>query len=268
MSKYQLKLASISAGGGPTLIQRFSSDQVRQFRSGTCTLGFWIKPPFSVTTATINLKTPAADTNFTTVTTRNESGSGYGVTGLTAEAWNYVCYSFDPSAWTNIANGMQLDVVMASSSDYYTLADFRLARGTLGSAQMIAGFVTPTLAENEERCFPFYRKTFQRNTAVSQTVDSGIGVLVCAAATTTISAAEARWDFGPIPMRIAPTVVTYGVGNTNWATSGWVDSGVYAGAAWVGAASTNSVLISSVAGGGNPVVGTVYIIHATADARL
>lgn len=265
VSKYSLKLTSNSAGGGATLIQRFSSDQVRKFRGGACTLGFWYKPAASTTTCTINIKTPSADTNFTTVTTRNESGSGYSVTGLTSGEWTYVNYQFNPSAWTDIANGMQLDVVIpANPSVSAGFADFRLARGTIASAAMSAGFVTPTTAENEARCFPFYQKTFARATAVAQNSGEASSAFNARSYTTVGNNLRFQWWF-PVKMRTSsPTVTTYcyNAASSNFTVGS--NTSVTASAPYI------SDSMAMIDGGGSQTiaVGDAVTIHITADNRL
>lgn len=261
-SKYTLKLTSNSAGGGATLIQRFSSDQVRKFRGGACTLGFWYKPAISTTTCAINIKTPAADTDFTTVTTRNESGSGYSVTGLIADTWNYVSYQFNPSSWTNIANGMQLDVVIpVNPSVPASFADFRLASGAIASATMSAGFVPPTVAENEARCGVYVNKTFPRDTAVSQ--NGGFtGAILYRCVLTTASGHHANWRF-PYRMRTTPNVTCYSPDN---ASSDWSPGGGGYVTSSIGYISESGVTVTS--GAATTSVGTGYYLHLMAECRL
>jgi hypothetical protein len=111
-------------------------------------------------------------------------------------------------------------------------------------------------------CQRYYRKTFPDGTAPAQNAGTP-GALSTIAASTTAGALGLFWPFSE-PMRAAPTVTTYNpsAANANWRnTTGSTDAVVN-----LDTASHKGVLIGEQTTA--LVVGNIYRIHASADARL
>ena len=262
VSKYTLRISNTTANNTITLTQRWSSDQVRPIRTGPCAISFWVKPPVGVTSVIINFKVPTADTNFSSTFTRNESGSGKTVTGLTANAWNLVTYTFDPSLWTTDGNsssiiyGLQFYLVLATVASYWGVADFQFNRGTVANT-----FVNPSISSNEARCGFFMAKTFTKNTAVAQ--NAGFtGAILYRCVLTTASGHSANWRF-PYPMRSIPNVTCYSPDN---ASSDWSPGGGGYITSTIGYISEYGVTVTS--GANVTSVGTGYYLHMMAECRL
>lgn len=265
VSKYTLRLSNTTANNTITLSQRWTSDQVRSIRTGPCTISFWVRPETGITSVIINFKVPTADTNFTSTYIRNESGSGKTITGLTANSWNLVTYTFDPSLWTtdgnnsSIVNGLQFDLVLAAAASYWGVADFQFNRGTVANT-----FVNPSLYVNEYRCFPFFQKTFKRDTPVAQNSGEYTSAFAARAYTTVGNNLRFQWWY-QMNMRITnPTVTTYCYNASS--------SNFTVGASTAVTASIPYITESSctVDGGGSQTVelGDAVTIHITVDARL
>jgi hypothetical protein len=106
-SKYSLQIAPNGVGGSTcNLGQRIEASNVYSLK-GTVTFSAWI---FNNTTATITpvllLGTPSAEDNFTTVTNYLTQSLQPCVNGQ----WTKVTYTGDISGYTNINNGLQVEI--------------------------------------------------------------------------------------------------------------------------------------------------------------
>jgi hypothetical protein len=107
LSRYSLQIAPNGTGGSTcNLGQRIEASNVYALK-GTVTFSAWI---FNNTTASITpvllLGTPSAEDNFTTVTNRLTQSLQACANG----AWTKVTHTVDISGYTNINNGLQLEI--------------------------------------------------------------------------------------------------------------------------------------------------------------
>ncbi len=197
--------------------------------------------------------TPGAADDFTTVTNRATTGSG-GVPALGScadTAWTRVSVSIDVSGFTNIANGMQVELQVPSGSlvsgDVVHVTEMRLEPGPLRTPCIPLPF-----GEELRRCQRYYTKTFAYGTAPAQNAGTAGAFGALSAGTGPFG----TWFF-PVRMRTTPTVTTYApsAASANWSDgTGCTTSNASDASIVLGPSTTNS------AGG--------YTIHASATAEL
>jgi hypothetical protein len=130
LSRYSLQIAPNGTGGSTcNLGQRIEASNVYALK-GTVTFSAWI---FNNTTASITpvllLGTPSAEDNFTTVTNRLTQSLQACANG----AWTKVTHTVDISGYTNINNGLQLEIQTSGHTTFgriVRIAEVQLERNT------------------------------------------------------------------------------------------------------------------------------------------
>lgn len=213
-------------------------------------------------TPNLQIGTPAALNDFTTVTTRLDQA----LQACAAGAWTHVYHVFDPTAYTNLANGMQAAIrfpnnALSSGAKSINIAQVSL-RPWVGAAR--PPFLPPFPTLELLRAQRFYWKTFPQGTTPAQNVGSVLGALQWLAPNTQAGAVEVAVGF-PVVMVKSPTMTFYGPfeASTTW-TTGASSAGSLASAV-AGVASDRGFTVYATSGG---TAGNIYSIHATANARL
>lgn len=148
-------------------------------------------------TPNLRVGTPASADDFTTVTNRLDQA----LQSCADSAWTRVYHVFDPSAYTNIANGMEVCLRVPSGSlvsgDVVRVAQFDLRPGT----QLMA-YVPPDPEQELWRCLHHYRH--HESTAANQVFAFGTA--------NTTSIVRAPYPLMP-RMRVAPTLSVVNLAN-------------------------------------------------------
>ena len=207
-------------------------------------------------TPNLRIGTPASADDFTTVTNRLDQA----LQSCADSAWTTVYHVFDPSAYTNIANGMECVLRIPSGSlvagDIIRIAQFDLRPWATVAA--LPTYVPPDPSDEFRRALAYYWKSFPIATAPAQNAGTTGAVGATGAANFL-----APLTF-PVPMRASPTITTFNPSATN---TSWRD--VSSGAdrtATVNYISEYGVTLGHGAGVG--VAGTFNVIHLTANAEL
>lgn len=118
-------------------------------------------------TPSLLLGTPAAADNFTTVTNRLTQVLGNCVNG----AWSQVSHTVDISAFTNIDNGLQIDLRIPSGSLNSAAKDVRITEAMCSAGSVIGEFQRN--ATNWDDCQSFWMQTYPYGTAVGTATAGG-----------------------------------------------------------------------------------------------
>ena len=130
VSQYSLAITPNGVGGSTCLLgQRIESANVYAIK-GTVTFSAWV---FNSTGASITpsllIGTPSAENNFTTVTNRLTQT----LQACAASAWTKVFYSVDISGYTNINNGLQVELQTNGHTTYGKIVRVAQLQLELGS---------------------------------------------------------------------------------------------------------------------------------------
>lgn len=173
-------------------------------------------------TPTLRVDTPGAADDWTTPTNRLAQT----LQACADSAWTRVSYTFDPSAYTNIDNGLSVALRVPSGSlvsgDVVRVAQFRLE-----PAAAVTPYVPPDPEIEKVRCQVYYRKSYSEGVALQ--TDTVVGLVGQAFAGSGATNVYITVPFGA-PMWKIPTVRVWdkagtanqfykAVANTNHAAS-------------------------------------------------
>jgi hypothetical protein len=198
---YSLKIAGASGASASVVRQRIEAAATLPLANATSvTLSYWVYLASSSSASVfLNLNTPTSNVNdFTAVTSRvYQAVSGTAVNN----AWTKITYTFNPSTFTNITYGLevQLDLAAAlNNASYYALfTGFQLELGPVATPFARAG---GTLQGELALCQRYY---FKANNAA----DSG-GTVSSFAVNYSATAGISIYSL-PVTMRVYPTAITY-----------------------------------------------------------
>jgi hypothetical protein len=176
-----------------------------------------------------------------------------------------VSFIFDPSAYTNIANGLEIALQFPSgmlvNGNTVNVSEF-----SCKPANGYPGYVAPDPDAALWDCLAYYLKTFGQTIAPAQAAGNAgaLSYLVQIASTTVGNLFD--WRF-PRPMIQTPTMTTYnpGAANTKWRNA--------TAAGDSGTPTVGQLLSDAQCDFYNPQVagdatGQIVAIHATANAEL
>lgn len=165
-------------------------------------------------TPTLLLGTPAAVDDFTTVTNRLTQVLQSCANGQ----FTQVSFSVDISDYTNIDNGLQVELQFPSGLLVAT-KDVKLTELMLQLGSVPTIFERPPLSVTYNLCLPYYQKSFPLDTAPAQGAGMA-GTVVTVTASTGAGSGSESIRFNP-PMRSTPTITTY---TPTVGGNGWLDS--------------------------------------------
>lgn len=201
--------------------------------------------------------TPGAVDDFTTVTNRQTTVLGSCATGV----WSKLSLVFNPSAFTNIANGMEAALQFPSgmlvSGNTVNVAQF-----SVKPANRVLAYTPPDPDQTLSDCQQYYWKTFAQNQPAVQNSGVAANALIMVSASTSNGVINIPVSF-PRRMVKAPTMTAYCpyAANSNWG-DGSVDS--TKASLFLASGETNFTVYSSAAG----VAGGSFNIHVSANAEL
>lgn len=163
-------------------------------------------------TPSLLLGTPAAVDDFTTVTNKLTQT----LQACPVGAYTQVSYSVDISGYTNINNGLQVEIqiptgVLVAAQLIY-VKEMQLEPGS-----SVTNFEYKLFSEDYFECKRYFQKSFLYATAPAQNAGQTGSHAVVSSGTTTLIAVTATIKMSP-SMRVAPTVTTYNpsAANTSW----------------------------------------------------
>lgn len=208
-------------------------------------------------TPSLLVGTPGAVDDFTTVTNRLTQTLLSCATGV----GTYHSFVFDPSAFTNVGNGLEIALQFPSgmlvASNTVNVAEF-----SVKPASGYPGFIAPDPDQVLSDAQQYYWKTFPQATAVAQNA-GGVGAPMLVCTSTANGAIEMPVQF-PRRMVKAPTLVAYDPysTNANWGDGSSADS---TKPATFLASSENGFTVWANAAG---VSGGSFNIHVSANSEL
>jgi hypothetical protein len=188
LSRYSLQIAPNASSGGTTcnLGQRIEAANVYALK-GTVTFSAWI---FNNTSASMTpvllLGTPSAPDNFTTVTNRLTQSLQSCANG----AWTKVTHTVDISGYTNIDNGLQLEIQTSGHTTFGRIV--RIAEVQLERNPQPTPFEQRPIGTELALCQRYYQ--------IGRLAAAGYGIVA-----TVDSGAYGNFSF-PTRMRAAPTI--------------------------------------------------------------
>lgn len=210
-------------------------------------------------TPNLLIGTPGASDDFTTVTNRLTQA----LQSCTDAAWTQVSHTVDISGYTNIDNGLQIELQIPSGSlvagDTVRVSEIQLAPSAVVTP------ITPRpFAAELALCMRFVQKSFPYGTAPAQNVTTTGAALWIV----TISGANGGFYAAPlqVPMRTSPTVTTY---NPSAANAQIRNNG--SSADWTGTSTTVSdkyIYFTGTQDGGASAGNHTSGVHYLALARL
>ena len=156
------------------------------------------------------LGTPGAENDFTTVTNRLTQA----LQSCADAAWTRVSFTVDISAYTNIANGLQVEIQIPSGSLDSGSKTVIVTEAMLAPTRGPTPFYREARKDELDRCLLRYTKTFNYATAPAQ--GAGLnGALTTASNGTAAGAAAIHWKF---QVGGTPTITTFNpsTSNANW----------------------------------------------------
>lgn len=197
LSRWSLQIAPNGVGGSTcNLGQRIESANIYRLK-GTVTFSAWIyNNTSSAMTPVLLLGTPAAADDFTTVTNRLTQS----LQSCANAAWTKVTWTGDISAYTNINNGLQLEIQTSGHTTFGRIV--RIAEVQFERNSFATPFETRPIQTETALCQRYY---FRLNASGVYTT-FGVGA--------TVSTTEARgFIVHPVTMRTAVSAIdTSGVG--------------------------------------------------------
>jgi hypothetical protein len=210
-------------------------------------------------TLELQLGTATVEDNFASVTAQSANS----LDPITSGASARISFPVIVSGYSGIDNGLEVKFVAPSGSldsvgKSITITEIQIDRATTFSYFRFRPFT-----EEHLRCQRYYRKTFPYGTAPAQNVGSVAGALhsLSVGQQSGNPRAAVHWQF-PVPMRSAPTVVTF---NPNSAASSWdeIGGGSNPAATVTGEGDCGAFIYSATNAGVN-----LLAIHATAESEL
>lgn len=206
------------------------------------------------------LGTPAATDDFTTVTNRLTQTLQSCADG----AWTLVSHTADISGYTNLANGLQVDLQIPSGS-LVSGDTIRIMEPMLCAAGQTATFEVESVTETQLRTMRYYQMSFAPNTTPAQNAGANTGEQWWYPKTTTTGVVAAYISF-PVPMRGTPTLTTYNPAAANAQVRNYGVPGDCSATA----ASTNGTkgFLITATGNASGTVDHGHGVHWTASSRL
>jgi hypothetical protein len=205
------------------------------------------------------LGTPGAADDFTTVTNRLTQT----LQACADAAWTLVSHTVDISAYTNLANGLQVEIQIPSGS-LVSGDTVRIMEPMLCPAGQVSIFEVEPVTETESRCERFFEKSFPRGTAPAQNAGTpGAAYGMAGKATTGQQQIAAQYR---VRKRVQPTLTFY---NPQAANAQMRDQG--SGTDCTSTAvliQGDAGFIAQANGSASTAIGNTMIIHWTAQARL
>ena len=169
VSQYSLAITPNGVGGSTCLLgQRIESANVYAIK-GTVTFSAWV---FNSTGASITpsllIGTPSAADNFTTVTNRLTQT----LQACAASAWTKVSYSVDISGYTNINNGLQVELQTNGHTTYGKIVKVAQLQLELGS--QATPFEQRPIGVEDFLCKRYYQKWSNSSNTSFMTIGSSI----------------------------------------------------------------------------------------------
>lgn len=211
-------------------------------------------------TPTLLLGTPGGLDDFTTVTNRLTQV----LASCADNAWTQVSHTVDISAYTNINNGLQVEIQIPSGSSVASDENY-FTELQLAPSSVVTPFDGLTFESERDRCMHFYQKSFPYGTAPAQNAGvsgalSWINILGGA-----VGGGSQSMQFA-LPMRASPTVTTYNPSAANAQIRN-----VATTADWTGTTATatdNSLRMSGTQDAGATAGSHQQAVHWTASAEL
>jgi Protein of unknown function (DUF2793) len=209
------------------------------------------------------LGTPSLADNFGTVTnrlTQTLQSCGDGV-------WTTVSHTVDISGYTNIDNGLQVDIRFPSGALNTGSKIIRVIECQLEEGPFVTSFARRNFTEEFLRCQRYYYKTFDYTQAPIQNVGNYNGTLICNQVTTGI-AADHRFERAlPVLMRTSPTVTFFNPVAAN-AQARQADAGTDCTNTTALGGTNNAVIKCYTTTAAAGVPGQQISVHFTANAEL
>jgi hypothetical protein len=180
-------------------------------------------------------------------------------------AWTQVSHTVDISGYTNLANGVTIELRIPSGS--MVAGDtVRIMEPMLCLAGQVASFEVEPVPETERRCERFFEKSFSRGTAPAQNAGGGLGELVWPASLAGTSVNRSQTVIFRTPKRTTPTMTGY---NPNAANAQARD--IFTPADCTSTTFTSNAEVGfrvTATGAAGTSIGNPISLHWTANARL
>jgi hypothetical protein len=259
LARYSLEIVGATSVTTVLVGQRLEAADIRSV-ARQVTFQAWVyNGSGSAFTPTLLLGTPGAADDFTTVTNRLTQALQSCADG----SWTQVSHTADISAYTNLANGLQVELQVPSGS-LVSGDTVRVAEPQLAAGANVSLFEVEPVPVTQVRCERFFEKSFAPDTAPAQNVGLGTGEHRWASTSTGAVGMQSWVNFRTLK-RVAPTVTLYNPAAANAQVRNVTDSADCSSC--VGTGYHNQALIGGTANSG-ATVGEYMAVHWTATARL
>lgn len=230
-SRYSLQVTGGTSVTTLDIGQRISAAQAAIRGTQSLVFSCYVYPDFAGTfTPSLRVGTPGSSDDFTSVTNRLDQS----LQSCAGSAWTRVYYVFDPSAYTNIANG--LDAALRIPSGTMTAGKvLRIAQFDLRPGTVLMPFVPPN-PDAELRLSQRYHRTYG---------PGGTNVAFATGLSNATNSALYSFPVSP-PMRTTPTLEVSAVGDFSGFDNG---TPVALNALAIGAGSPDTLQLSATQAG-------------------
>jgi len=198
LSRYSLELQGAEGVTTVDVDQRIEAANIHMVKGTVSFSAYVYNGSGSAFTPTLFMGTPSASDNFTTVTVRNNGGSGDALQECADSAWTQVSWTADISAYTDLAYGLEVRLQIPSGS-LVASDTVRLAQVKLERSSTVTVFLPLNYGDELKRCVRYFER-------ISAAVYSYAG---CGSNLVTGAYVWIPFSF----KRIAPTSITV---NGNW----------------------------------------------------
>jgi hypothetical protein len=259
MARYSIELVGASSVTNVLLGQRLEAADIPKLAREVTFQAYVYNGSGAAFQPSLLIGTPAATNDFTTVTNRLTQT----LQSCANAAWTLVSHTVDISAYTNLANGLQVELQIPSGSlvsgDTVRVMEPMLCPGAVTST-----FDFEPVSETEARCERFFEKSFLKGTAPAQNVGVDTGEFRFVAITAGATVQRGFFYFRTRKF-VAPTVTGYNPAAAN--------AQVRDASANVDCSSTSVVATEvgfkiGTTGNASTAIGNALALHWTANARL
>lgn len=259
LARYSLEIVGATSVTTCDAGQRIEAADIPPIKR-TVTFQAWVyNGSGSSFTPSLLIGTPGAVDDFTTVTNRLTQA----LQACADATWTQVSHSVDISAYTNIDNGLQVDLRIPSGS-LVSGDTVRVAELQFAASAVVTAFQVETITVTQGRCERFYEKSFLPDTAPAQNIGTSTGETVFPAIQAGATTSRTFVRFRTLK-RAAPTVTLY---SPAAASAEVRDETAAANCTSTSAGSQRDLIRIACTGAAGTAVGNALGIHWTADARL
>jgi hypothetical protein len=202
LTTYSAKITGATSVTTVKFAQRLEAIDVTTGMKQMLTFSAWIyNNTGAAITPTLIINTPSAVDNWST----NSTVLTQALSSISNASWSQVSYSFNPSAYSNINNGMEVTIQFPSGSLASGTQSVNITQCQLEVGGVVTTFERRTFAEELSLAQRYYAKTYNYGTAPGSISANGeLYQLVV----TLADNIQVPWRY-PVAMRVTPTVTGY-----------------------------------------------------------